>query len=62
MCLRMLLASRVGMQYLFFLIILDVAEGGKGLVASEDIKIGDVVLEIPEELVICDKIFGNDMV
>lgn len=41
---------------------LDVTEGGKGLVASQDISVGDVVLEIPRELVISGEGFDYTMV
>lgn len=36
---------------------------GRGAMAAEDISIGDVALEIPEALIICEElVFESDMV
>lgn len=36
---------------------------GRGATAAEDISIGDVALEIPESLIICEElVFESDMV
>lgn len=44
------------------LTVADVLEGGKGLVAREDINIGDIILEIPKSLVISEEGLDREMV
>lgn len=41
----------------------DFEGSGRGAMAAEDISIGDVVLEIPESLILCEElVYESDMV
>lgn len=50
-------------RYLSFYLPTDFEEAGRGAVASEDMSIGDIALEIPVSLIISeDLVYNSDMV